>query len=512
MALQRTYSSSRHSLGLYKNVITVCRYALPAGSDEAQVKASIRQALTTVVLEKLPTLRVGIEGEDTKKPVFVALPSLDLREHLEWVARTPETEDAQLIRDLERENARPWLDVATHSPWRVIVYLNTAAGWADVAFAVHHALGDGRSGVAFHSHLVQTLNSQASSSSTSLPAEVHGGDDDEKEQILSFTELPAITPPQEQLIKFTISWLFFIAILWREFAPAWLQRAPPKVQPYVGKPISLEPKLTSKLRAFHLPPDQAAALLAACRAHGVTMTGLVNGLMMVLYARRLPADVAPALSCNMPISLRPYVTKPADRPDLDVDRSMANLVASYHHTFDAAAVADGRTVAATDAEDDEKVWRAAAALGGALKAHLATATKDCDMGLMDWVSDWHEWWRKQEGKARDATWSISNTGSIPATGDAPAAAAAAAAAEGGGETLPQWKITRHFFTHSILGADALLDMTMSGVRGGDVSVTVAWHHGATEDEFAEQFVEDLQACLERLATSGHFAVPNHLSK
>ncbi|CAK7210524.1 Alcohol acetyltransferase [Sporothrix curviconia] len=523
MALPRTvlrplggeqYSSSRHSLGLYQNVITVCRYALPAGPqrrpDEAQVKASMRQALKTVVLEKLPSLRVGVKGEDTKQPVFVSLPSLDLREHLEWVARTPgqasDAYDAQLMRDLERENARPWLDVATHSPWRVIVYLNTADGWADVAFAVHHALADGMSGAIFHGHLVETLNSQAE---RGVDAAGDRSDKSEQGDMLAFTEQPTIIATQEDLVKFTLSWSYTISTVWRELAPAWLKGVP-KAEAYTGHRVTLEPKLKGNLRVFHLTPDHAAALLAGCHAHGVTLTALMHVLLMVLFARRLPADVASSFKGGVPVNMRPYVRKPADHnnPALDVFRSFGNFVASYFYTYGADAVADGRAVAATASEDDEKVWRAASQVGTDLKARLANITEDNVLGLMGWISDWHDWWRKHEGKIRESTWYLSNTGSIPATGGLSTAADAAESPA----SPPQWMLTRNFYTQSSLGKDALINLNIGGIRGGEMSFIVAWHHGVTEDEFGDNFAKDLRACLERFATSGHFGVPSRLSE
>ncbi|CAK7268231.1 hypothetical protein SEPCBS119000_002955 [Sporothrix epigloea] len=449
------------------------------------------EALTTVVLEKLPALRVGIEGEDSKQPVYVSLPSLDLCTHLEWVARTAlqttEQQDAQLTRDLERENARPWPDVATHSPWRVIVYLNLADGWADVAFAVHHALADGKSGLVFHNHLVETLNSQVT------PIQL----DDKKDSTLVFTEQPTIIPSQETLIVFTLSWSFFISTLWRQLGPAWLQGSP-TAEPYVGHRVTLEPKLKGNLRVFHLASDRAAALLKSCNAHGVTLTALIHGLMLVLFAQRFSANVATSFEASLPISMRFCVPKSAN---LDVSRNLGNLVCSHSYVYGRDAVADGRDTAVSKADDDEKVWRAAAAMGASIKARLANITEDNVLGLMGWVLDWHRWWRDREGKIREGTWSVSNTGPISATGELPMESPAP----------PPWKITRNFYTQSSLGKDPLISINIGGVRGGELSFVVAWHHGVVQDDFADCFAKDLFACLERHAVGGHFAVPDRLS-
>lgn len=451
--------------------------------------------MTAIVLEKLPALRVGIEGEDSKQPLFVALPSLDLDKHLEFVNCTPglssSEQDAQLMRDLERETARPFLDVATHAPWRLLVYLNTTDGWADLGFAVHHAIADGKSGLIFHTHLVELLNDN---NNKDVLAKTGGGD-----AVLQFTELPALIPTQEELVKFSISWPFFIRTVWKELGPAWL-KSTPVAGPYTGSRVTLEPKLKGNLRIFHLAPETAAALLAGCRAHNTTLTALVHGLLMVLFARCFPSDVASSFLCAMPMSMRPYIQAPADMA-LDVNRSMANLVSPHMFTYETDLVDDGRAVAETDAEDDEKVWRAAAAVGTSLKARQGNITGDNPMGLMGYVSDWHEWWRKHEGKIRDSTWGVSNTGSIPATGTVSSAS---------GLSQPEWTLTRNFYAQSSLGKDSLIGVNIGGVRGGEVSFIVAWHHGVTEDAFAELFTQDLHACLERFGKTGHFSVPNRL--
>lgn len=456
------------------------------------MRSSIRAALTEIVLSRLPALRVGIEGEDTKKPVFVALPSLDLRDHLEFVVRPPglsaDEYDGLLIEDLRRENARPWLDLETHSPWRLVVFLNLSENWADVAFEVHHALADGKSGLVFHNHLVEVLNAGGSAAGAEKNAE--------NSDILSFTELPQLVPTQEELIKFTLSWSFFLGTLWKELGPGWFNGTPP-VETYTGHKVALEHSLKGNLRLFHLSPENAQALLDGCRAHGITLTALVQGLMMVLFARRFSGDIAPSFSCVMPISLRPFV--PSGATELDINRNMANLVSGHSYSFEKNVAEEGRAVAENDAEDDEKVWRAAAAVSANLKAALSNITEDNVLGLLAWVSDWHDWWRKHEGKTRDSTWTVSNTGSILPGGEE-----SSSSAEG------TWRRTRNFYSQSAMGKDSLISVNIGGVRGGELSFVTAWAYGVVEDDFANLLTDDLRACLEHYGKTGHFSVPNRL--
>ena len=477
-------------------MITVCRYALPAGlpsgeaEAKAKVKARITAAVAAVVLERLPSLRVGIAGEDTKKPVYVTVPSLDLDDHVEWVSRAPglaaDAYDALLADDMARDNKRAWPDVETRPPWRLVVYLNTADGWADLAFALHHAVGDGKSGAMFHTHLVEALNSPS-------PAAARAS------SVLTFTVLPELVPAQEDLIRFSISWLFFFKTIWTELAPTWLRPAPTTAY-YAGSRIALfDHVLDGPLRLFHLSPTQAAAVLAGCRAHGTTLTALLHGLQMVLFARRIPADVASAFACTMPITTR--VAIPGNGPaTYDVNRQMGNFVCGHEYVYEPGMVADARLVAPQE-EDDDKVWRAAVAMGAGLKARVANLATDNKMGLLSWVSDWHQYWRQQDGKARESTWGVSNTGAI-ADGTSTSTSTSS--------TDSQWKLTRNFYSQSSLGKDSLISVNVGSVRGGDMSFVVAWHRGVVEDVFAHSYADDLRDCLVRYADNGHFAVPCQL--
>ncbi len=476
---------------------TTCRYALPTAPalSEEQVRARIEAALVVVVLERLPALRVGIAGEDTKQPAYVSVPTLDLRNHVEWAPRTPGRAaaeyDAQMERDMERENARPWAQPVDAVPaWRLVACVNAADGWADLCFAVHHALGDGKSGVAFHTHLVEVLNS---ADGGLAPAPADG--------IITPTALPTLVPAQETLVRFTTSWSFFVRTLWAELVrPAVFGKDAGAGPAYLGAHprVSLEPRLRGHLRTVHLAPPVAAALLAGCRAHGTTLTALLNGLLMVLFARRVPADApATAFLCLMPVSLRPYVHVPAD-PELDTMRCMANLVSQHAHLFGAASLADARAVQADDPEaDDGVVWRAAAEVGATTKARQANVGADSVLGLMAWVGDWHQFWLKKEGSFREGTWTVSNVGSVAPAGETPAGQAA-------------WTLTRSFYSQSTVGKDALVSVNVGGVRGGTLSLVVSWHEGVIHDAFGDALAADLQACLERFGETGHFAVPNHL--
>ncbi|OAA53785.1 Alcohol acetyltransferase [Niveomyces insectorum RCEF 264] len=504
------YSSSRHSLGLYESVITICRYALPTTPTlaEEQIRASIQAAVATVVRDKLPALRVGLLGEETKKPVYVAVPSLDLDDHVEWRMVAPGLSaaayDAQLMRQLEDGTARAWPDVGTHPPWRLVVHLNRPEGWADLAFAFHHATGDGKSGQIFHTHLVETLNEQQHAATNATDAANATAQAQQPgTSVLTFTDVPALVPPQEELVRFTISWGYMIREVWSALGPSWFQSTPsPATAAYTGKRTCLEPKLKGHKRVFHISAQHAAALLAGCRANGTTLTALLHGLLLVSFARRFPAAVAPTFVCDTPISLRPFAQLPP-ASTMDINRSMANLVCDYAYTFDPAVVADGRAQSTND-DDDRKVWRAAAAFGASLKARLATITHNNIMGLLGWVSDWHQWWLDHGDQPRKATWVVSNVGSLSATG-ARVVAGTLPAAES------PWRLTRNFYVQSSTGKDALISLNVASIQGGEMSFHTAWHDGVIDDHVGDELTADLQECLVRFGQTGRFDVPSRLS-
>lgn len=434
---------------------------------------------------------MGILGEETRQPRFVGLASLDLRKHIEWRLVDSHWSDAHLERALEHENTRSWPDVVTRAPWRLLGYVSPTASCIDLAFSVHHALADGQSGQVFHQCLVEALNHHA------------GADNKDGVQsgpVLHFRDLPALTPPQEDLVRFTISWPFFLRTLWVELGPAWLRRVvalltgsagsatavgpPAYVAPGAGICLFTSPLRPTRVRLVSLAPADAATLLAACRAHGTTLTPLLHGLMVVLCAREhqrcqesKAGDVV--FSATTPASMRNHVTKCTRR---DMRHVMGNYVSVYNHSWVAPPEASS--------DPDAALWAAVADVDAGLRTFRANLSRDNVMGLLSWVTDFHQWWRSKEGKAR-TTWEISNVGAMAAGGDT----------ENNGTS---WRLTRALFTFTAMDSGPLVGLTVSGIQDGAIAVAVVAQEGTLAEGVHERLRDEMQTRLQHFVETGTF--------
>ena len=269
--------------------------------DDDTIASAFDRAVAQVVLDQ-PMLQVGIVGEGIKQAYFVALPSLDLAEHVEWVDlpadASPGDADAAILRALERRHDTPWPGLHRRPGWKLTVFRRRPRGGGgvdarsgdededhvtlDVSLAVHHAHADGKSTALFHAALLRALDAGAAPVPPALG----------RDRVLSLPtgRRPALQPPQEALVPFRTSLAYLAATLWAELVPAWLRPAPRPLTPWTGGPIAA-PAVTRLRLAASLPAAEASRVLAACRRRGTTLTPLVHALVAASAAARLPAEV-----------------------------------------------------------------------------------------------------------------------------------------------------------------------------------------------------------------------------
>lgn len=480
------FSASRHALGFYHCVANACRYSVPLASLRGQAIGDVLETVIANVVLALPSLSVGIVGQKTSKPYFVQLPSINLEHHFECLTEEsadPSAQDAGLLSILRDQHDRPWPEIEQRPPWKVTAIVRPPASednlqLVDIVFAVHHSIADGRSTAAFHSKLQAELNKP-----TARPAQLSGS------RVLTMAGGGKLDPPQEDLVNFTKSWSFVLRTLWRELGPAWLQwkRAP---VPWTGKPITREP-CRSRLRLVTIPAVAVPRILAACRAHGTTLTALLHALVLTSLARRVPPEeaAAPALRGSNPIDLRPFLTKKREAHTQQGgggggggEGPFGTIVSVQGHDFGPAAVAALREKA--EEEDDDDIWKVAAGLRASMKAHLAKMPADDIMSLLGWVGDWQKFWLGKVGKPRQDSWEVSNIGSMPGS-------------HGDGEG---WRIQRCIMSQGANVAGAAIALSVAGVTGGDICIVAGWQEGIVETEIVEGLADDLQRWLDRLGS------------
>lgn len=444
----------------------------------------VEEAVARLVL-RLGGLRVGITNEDTNQACFVQVPSMNLQDFVNWkttAAKSSDDYDQQVLHVVKGRLEQLWPDVASRPPWQLLVVQNELTASdnmvLDVVFAVHHALSDGKSTTVFHSELLRELNSPSSPT----PALVN--------HQLMFSTRPVLAPSQEDLVRPKISWSFFLKVLWSEFAPSWAKPTPSPA-PWTGKPITPEPHKLH-LRAVTIAPDTVTRLIAACRAHGTTLTGILHILVLASFARQLSADVASSFSGETPISLLPWAKLPHGS-DMDLSRVLTDLTTGTKRIWEAATVADirSRFHEGDENAEEEVIWPLAATWRDEMKAKVATLPNDDVVGMMHYITDFRKRWLDKLGKARDATWDLSNVGTIRGhslDGDGP------------------WSIQRSLFTQPVLVAGAAVGVNVAGVDGGPVNLVLSWQETMVEEVILHEVAKDLQDWFDRFGKRGEFGI------
>lgn len=444
----------------------------------------VEEAVARLVL-RLGGLRVGITGEDTNQACFVQVPSMNIQDFIIWkttAAKSPGEYDEQVLHVIKTRLEQLWPDVASRPPWQLLVIQNEPTASEDIVldivFAVHHALSDGKSTAVFHSELLQELNSPP----RPVPELMN--------HLLHFSSPPILAPSQEDLVQPRISWRFFLKVLWSEFGPSWAKPTPPP-EPWTGKPITPEPHRLH-LRLITIAPDIVTRLIAACRSHGTTLSGILHILLLASFARHVPEEVASSFAGETPISLLPWAKLPHG-VDMDLNSVLTDLNTGTKRVWEAATVASIRSrlrKADTNAEE-ELIWQLAATWRTEIKAKVDTLPNDDVVGMMQYISDFKKRWLDKLGKARDATWDLSNIGTIRGR-------------IADGEKL--WSIKRSLFTQPVLVAGAAVGINVAGVDGGPINIVLSWQETIVEEVIVNGVAEDLQTWSDNFGRHGEFGI------
>ncbi|KAM3430787.1 hypothetical protein NHJ13734_007600 [Beauveria thailandica] len=472
------YSSSRHHLGIYRAVCVSARY-VPRPCTTGPSSPRFIAALAAVVRAH-PMLRVGISGEDSNAACYTHIPRINLQEHIHLVTVQCGSEE-QLNREAARVQAvqhnHLWESTVTKPPWRVIIIQDQDRDCDDVIFSFHHALMDGASGRLFHSHLLAALSSPYPPSTNDDP-------------LLSFPDPPVLPAPQEDVVPFTLGPLYMASVLWSEFAPAMLRPAPQS--PWAGAQIDFARPHVTRLRAVDVPPQQAQALLAACRANDTTLTGLLHALVLAYFSAKLPEHAtAPGFCGATPVGLRSHAcdASPAD--------ALRVLLCSTEHFFSSNDIVTMRAAAAAAAAHTTlttAVWATAARVRRELATRSKNLTHNNVAALMKHVSDWRIFHARRDGTARTHSWEVSNVGVLGAR---------AAAGDDDADDA-EVRISRILFSNGAMVTGAAVGISVVSTRQGQLGIALSWQEGVVEESVVEGLGRMLERGTERFCRTGEW--------
>ncbi|VDC01356.1 unnamed protein product [Peniophora sp. CBMAI 1063] len=459
--LLESMSTVRHSLGFYTAVCCVGRFSTASPGAAIPTLSLLYNALHEVIAQH-PPLSLSIQDEFSPSARFVRIPSFDLERllHVEPL-RDEVTRERALTQVIEARLSTRFSDLGVLPLWRLVVFLPSDATDAvapsevDIALFVHHGIADGGSAVIFMQTLLTALNTAASQQ----PFNSLG--------TIATPPRATLLPSLESLHTLPVSFFTLLGVIWRMVFPA------SRAGFWTGKPVSRPEDVVRTRQAIHVfSAETAAKLLAAARAHKVTLTPLLEALVARALFDTLPADgTANRLVASCPINLRAFMPEQKS--------AMGVFVASDDHEFLRGGV-------------EADVWKEAQRAGSQLASTLGYIKKGkhVNVGMLRYVGDMRQNFEGKVGKPRDHSFEVSNTGAV----------------DGSGGQGP-WSITQLLFSQSGSITGAAVTFSVSSIKGGPVTVAVSWVEGVVDETVANRSLEKLvslvdDVCSGKLYTAG----------
>ena len=461
--LEKLYTA-RHSLGLYYSISAVNTYRSRKVYDQQQLEIILTTALERVVRQHA-ALCCGIHGEATRNPSFVLVETIDLRQAL---AFRPLLSGSSVMQNLELEHNEAWSAQETTPPWKVIVLQseNGDPATLEIAFIYHHALGDGMSGAAFHTTMLHALTDVCLL--PKLPSE--------PVNLVTVAPRLSVIPPIEELVKFKNTWSFLLGQVLGEYGPHMIFGR--SEEPYTGlQCLSLdELPFRTVLRLLEIDAEMVQSLLANCKLKKVSMTVLLSATLALSLALAVPAETL--------IGQIPYTLRRATGTGY---KTMANQTSAIQIDYEKELLRDFHEQDADQEADAtiQSVWQKAEEDSIRLRQAVADPLNNNLIGLLPYVTDHHEFYRKKLGKKRETTWEVSNIGATKARAD---------------ETAT-WMVDRAIFTQGAAVVGPALNVNVASVIDGPMTLTFSWQQGVIEEGIIASTIATFETTLGKLA--GH---------
>jgi hypothetical protein len=339
-------------------------------------------ALEQVVAQH-STLDIGVLSASARQPSWIRLADIDLAS----VVRFETNGNTKKL--MQQEHSRPFKDAERKPLWRLVVNVldepqDEDEVVIDVGFFFSHAISDGKGGVAFHASLLsalQNLLSSTASNSNPARAKVHNS--------TTITPLPLpLLPAMETVISLTITPWHMVSTLIGTLmpAPTGLWTGPPITCPASGLPMT-------NISTLYTPADTATKISNLCRTNKTSVTALITVLIARILASTYPSSTL--FSAAIAISLRRFF------PTIS-DRDMVAYTSAVSLRFSSSSSCNPSQPLNWDAVRDCK--RQIDAVAGSPKNQYSAFLK--------LLGDFRGFLLKKVGKARDASFEVSNLGLV----------------------------------------------------------------------------------------------------
>ncbi|KAM0433871.1 hypothetical protein ACHAPT_003814 [Fusarium lateritium] len=477
------FQAAQHLLRTYVGCAISSRYMIPEAllASDQSVENTVETAFARAILQH-PLFTVARKHDDSKRPFWVRLKSIDFNNHIEW-RKVNETENCDdLVQEvLEWQINHPFTHLETQPHWRSVILKPANSNFVEIVFAWDHTAGDGRSGKIFHDSLLASFNALADGKEAG-PAL--------KDRVFD-VPVTALTPQLHSVLKFPLSWGF----LFSEVRHAAKGSPEPTDSPYAATWAAIKKPCTTRQSTISVEKDALLRVLELCRQNKTTLTGLAHALALVSMATRLPKDKAPAFQSGTPICMRGFDNwRTSKHSNLNLERTVMNSVTYWGYKYDEDVVAkirqqanDLKTSPESNTDLEATIWSVATAVRQGISERLALGTKNDTIGLMKFVGDWRAHMKKLEmNQRRTYAWEISNLGVI----------------NGGGE---KWAIERATFSQSAAVAGSAVGLSMIAVKGKALAISCCWQVEVIDDGLARGLLSDLETWLNQLGRTGNIS-------
>ncbi|CAH0051425.1 unnamed protein product [Clonostachys solani] len=481
----------------YRGTVVAASYCPPSnltgsGSLDA-LKARFTDAVTRVALAQ-PHLHVGIAGEDTAKPTFIRLEALDLRNHVHWKTFDDAvSREKQYLEELKLQLDSRYDNLATQPGWRVIILHDAGAESIEVLYVWNHPHHDGMGGKIFHQQLFQHLNNKEN---ISEPLTYKLQDDPECLIVKLPESSDRLPPPPEVLTAFPMTTPFLLKKLWKEVKP--YSFFPPTSVHATWAPVKLEP-FTTRFQSFSIDNDTVVKVVASCRRHQTTVTGLLHALVLLSLSSGL-GDMK-GFAARTPYDLRHYLpSHTKEYPWLVPKETICNYVSILDHEFHPDLVAKIRADFSPDRVAAEEplsadilhtVWSVAARVRQEIKDRLDSGIVNDMIGIMKFAGDWRPQQESEARKPRYLSWLVTNLGVL----------------EGGlgkAENERQgddWTIHRTQLFLSTEVPSAAISVAASTIKDGQMDITCSWQDCVVDPDLGANLMRNLNRWLTEIGSS-----------
>ncbi|KAJ7882283.1 alcohol acetyltransferase-domain-containing protein [Mycena leptocephala] len=418
LGLMERFHVSRHFLGLDSCVIGCAQYTTQDGL--ALTKEILFPALHTLI-ETHAALGLRLEGNEATADVFfVRLSDVDLSRVVEFSGKQ-DLQDAlegQLARNFETQTSLPL--------WRVEVLADNT-----VIFAVHHAIADGMSSLAFHLNLFQALQ------------KAQGGDTSSSARVPTTTVL---LPPLDRATSVWPSLRTFCSSVYTLIAPVVWTKAH---SAWTGPAAPSTPNLKTHVRILTFPTSDVAAFCAAARTHGATLTSTVYVLVVATISQLIANEPAryTRIGAAVAISLRGVAGVPDD------------VICDYPSIFRALP----RTAL-------DLSWPEAKRFAGVLRGQKRKGREMVGM-LRFLFGQFVPYHKSLLGAKRHEGFVVSNLGRVQPP-----------AVEG------KWTMGRTVFAQCDVVTGAAFNINVTGDPSGALNITLTWGEAGVASSFIEAFI------------------------